>query len=106
MARILLCLPLCLLLAPSYPGAMPVPPNRRLPTSGPTEPVFADAKLAGLPDPEKDVLGFFAACLKRYDEKVKGYTLNFWKKGCIDGKEQPLEMLDVCYRDQPLSVYF
>jgi len=118
MARIVLCLPLCLLLAPSYPGATPVPPNRRLvavadvegrhslPTSGATEPVFADAKLAGLPSPEKDVLGFFAACLKRYDEKVKGYTLNFWKKECIDGKEQPLEILDVCYRDQPLSVYF
>jgi Protein of unknown function (DUF1571) len=106
MARMLLCLPLCLLLAPSYPGAPSVPPQRRLPTSGATERVSADVKLDGLPSPEKDLFGFFGACLKRYDENVKGYTLNFWKKERIDGKLQPLEIVDVCYRNLPLSIYF
>jgi Protein of unknown function (DUF1571) len=106
MARILVCLPLCLLLAPSYPGAPPVPPIRRLPTSGVVEKVGGDAKLDGLPNPQKDVLGFFKACLNHYDQNVRGYTLNFWKKENIDGKEQPLEILDVWYRDHPLSVYF
>jgi hypothetical protein len=106
MIRTLFCLPLCLLLAPSYPGAPPAPVHRRLPTSGPAEHVVADLKLEGLPNPEKDVLGFFDACIKHYDKTVTGYSLNFWKKESIDGKEQPLEILDVCYRDQPLSVYF
>jgi Protein of unknown function (DUF1571) len=108
MARMLLCLPLCLLLAPSYPGAAPAPAplQRRLPTSGATERVYTDIKLDGLPNPGKDLFGFLDGCLKRYNQTVKGFTVNFWKKECIDGKLQPLEIVDVCYRDQPLSIFF
>src|SRR5205823_9592715 len=59
-----------------------------------------------LPDPERDLIGFLEACLKRYDAKVKGYTLTFRKQEMIDEAMKPLEVVKVAYRDQPYSVFF
>jgi hypothetical protein len=99
MLRTLLCLPLCLLLAPSYPGEVEW-------RSGDTRQVAGDRKVEGLPDPARDVLGFLDACLKRYDQKVKGYTLVFEKQERVNGKKRKPEVLEVCYQDEPLSVRF
>jgi len=102
MSRTLVCLPLCLLLAPSYPAATFTQTSRPTPRVDGDEPGAG----SGLPNPEKDVLGFLGACLKRYDETVKGYTLSFRKRERIGGKLHPWETIEVCYRDQPQSVFF
>jgi len=102
MVRTWVCLPLCLLLAPSYPNAVPSQ------TSQPSQQVFIgnSAPQTGLPDPQKDVIGFLDACLKRYSETVKGYTLNFRKRERIGGEMQPWETIDCYYREEPPSVFF
>jgi hypothetical protein len=103
MARnFLLCLPLCLLLAPSYPGATIEVPTLTTVDVAQTDP----AKSKNLPDPQKNTLGFLRACLKKYDETVKGYTLTFEKQERVAGKLSPREIIKVCFRDEPHSVYF
>src|SRR5258708_6755950 len=99
MFRLLLCLPLCLLLAPNYPLA----PLAAV-ESG-TQEVGATSDKS-LPDPASDPLGFLEACLKRYDQKVNSYSLVFRKQERIDGKLNPLEIVLVHYKDAPHSVYF
>ncbi|HYV40059.1 MAG TPA: DUF1571 domain-containing protein [Gemmataceae bacterium] len=102
MVRTLMCLPLCLILAPSYPAetlALTGPESVRVFVTGP-------AVTDGLPDPAKDILGFLEACLKRYDEKVKAYTLNFHKQERTLGTLHPWETIEVCYQDQPHRVFF
>ena len=63
---------------------------------------------SSLPDPHRDPIGFLEACLKRYDAKVKGYTLTFQKQEMIGGEPKPrsLEIVEVAYRDHPYSVFF
>jgi hypothetical protein len=104
MARtFLVCLPLCLIMAPGYPcSALDVA------ASATVEHVVASSteKSDGNPDPEKDVLGFLRACLKRYDATVHGYNLSFWKQERIANKLNALEIIDVAYRDQPYTVLF
>jgi Protein of unknown function (DUF1571) len=99
----LVCLPLCLIMAPGYPGL-----SLDVSTSATVEHV-ADSKAVktdGSPDPAKDALGFLRACLKRYDESVQGYTLSFWKQERIGTKLHSLEIIDVAYREHPYTVFF
>jgi hypothetical protein len=102
MARILLCLPLCLLLAPSYPGAtvhQASLPTQQVEVQGPIT-------TGGLPDPAKDVVGFLEACLKRYHETVQGFTCSFRKRERTGGELHPWETIAANYRESPQSALF
>jgi hypothetical protein len=96
MARTLLCLPLCLLLAPTYPGQdLPEPaPLRIQGRSG------ADAAGDSLE------IAFLEACLKHYAKTVQGYTVTFWKREFIGNTMHPWELIEAHYREQPHSVFF
>jgi hypothetical protein len=101
MKRLLFCLPLCLLFAPSYPW----PPLTSAHTTQPVEIDPAAGKIAGLPNPKDDVIAFLEFCLKHYDKTVKDYSLIFRKEERIAGKVEGLELVEVCYRAQPYSVF-
>ena len=45
------------------------------------------------------------ACLKRYNREVKGYSAMFQKQDFTDGRLQPTEVTEICFREKPLSVY-
>src|SRR4051794_12975925 len=105
--RLLLCLPLCLLMAPSQPettltcrtmegGADSVTDNAdALPTAAQLE------KLA-----RANPIAFLEAGLRRYQRTVKGYSCTFQKQERLDGKLQRTEVIEVYFREQPFSVYF
>jgi hypothetical protein len=103
MRRILLILPLCLIVAPSRPAAgpasrAPVPEadvnlTDSLPTSAQLE------ELA-----RKDVVAFLKACVLRYEKEVKGYQAVLVKQEFVGGKLNPVESIDVWFRDDPYSV--
>jgi len=105
MYRLLLCMPLCVVLAPNYAD--------RATDAKPTAvPVIADDGSA-LPTNEKmerlakeDILAFLENCLRRYNRDVKGYSGTFQKQELIGGKLFPTEVIDIHYRDKPHSVYF
>jgi hypothetical protein len=101
--RLLVCLPLCLLLAPTYPRK-PLAAVDNLAQQVPTSKQVVDKSL---PDPAADPIGFLEACLKRYEQqKIRAYSLEFHKQERIDGEQQPLEVVLVSYRDEPYSVFF
>src|SRR5207253_5342220 len=93
MTRLWLCLPLCLLLAPTYPVAPLVAVGSTPQEVAPGTAVIDKC----LPDPDRDPIGFLEACLKRYDAKVKGYTITFRKQEMIEGAMKPLEIVKVVY---------
>lgn len=100
MWRVFLVLPICLAMDPTYP-------EKPLSGFGPITMVDVPAHVQkGLPDPAKEPIAFLEACLKHYDETVKGYTLRFDKQERLKGELRPLEIVDACYRDHPYSVYF
>jgi hypothetical protein len=93
--RLLVCLPLCLLLAPAYPDHSP-------------EPRESATQFLGLGDlPARDPIAFLEKCLEHYDRTVKtGYRLTMRKQERIGKKVQDPEEIDVWYRDRPHSVFF
>jgi hypothetical protein len=95
MARLLVCLPLCLLLAPAYPGTT-------------LEPRQGMTQLVGFAElPGKDPIAFLEKCLDNYDRIVKtGYTVVLRKQERIGGEMQPLERIEVWFKDEPHSVFF
>ncbi len=95
MARFLLCLPLCLLLAPDYPRLASQEPQR-----APANPNTANS----IGDP----IAFLEQCLERYDREVKGkgYTLILRKREFIGGDLYPPEVIKVHFQDEPHSVFF
>lgn len=94
MARLLVCLPVCLLLAPAYPG-------RSLdPREAPTERLDSAQQL-----PARDPIAFLEKCLAHYDATVKGYSLTFRKQERIDDELQPVEIIEVHCKDEPHSVF-
>jgi hypothetical protein len=106
MLRLLVCLPLCLLFAPSRPLAPVAVEN-------------ADADATVLDDKtplpnatqldrlaHEKPLAFLEACLRRYQRDVKGYACNFAKHERVGGKLQDPEEIDVAFREQPYSVLF
>jgi len=95
MARLLVCLPLCLLLAPAYPGTT-------------LEPRQGVTQLVGFADlPGKDPIVFLEMSLCNYDCIVEtGYKVLLRKQERIDGVMQPLERIEVWFKDEPHSVFF
>jgi Protein of unknown function (DUF1571) len=102
MRRLLVCLPLCMLLAPDGPRSAPV----------------ADSAIAGVADDgnalpsedrmrrlaETDPIAFLENCIKRCERDVKGYHCVLQKQERLDGKLQPSETIDVQFREDPFSV--
>jgi hypothetical protein len=101
--RLLLALPLCLLLQPSYPDK----PLAALDSATQVVPHGQEVVDKSLPSPSGDPVAFLQACLKRYDDrKLQTYSLIFQKQERIDGEQKPLEVVIVRYREHPHSVYF
>jgi hypothetical protein len=107
--RLLLCLPICLLLAPeSLPlGAVADPPE-----VAPPKQEVRDTGTA-LPTNDKmvelaksDPIAFLEACVLRYNREVKGYHLTFHKLERRQGKLQPQEVIEIHFREDPFSVRF
>lgn len=107
MRRLLVCLPMCLCLAPCAPTTQP----RARTFARAVDQVKDDG--AKLPDnaameqlAKDDPIAFLENCLRRYKRDVKGYRLTLQKQERIDGKMQKKEVIDVCFREEPHSVYF
>jgi hypothetical protein len=102
--RALLCLPICLLLAPEYPvrerPSGPAPQVKDLVDDG--------GKLPGGDEMERlaktDPLAFLEKCLLRYEREVKGYRCKLQRQERVQGKLQPSENFDVTFREKPFSV--
>jgi len=103
MRRLLLCLPLCLLLAPAGPRDTERPP---------AAPITAVADDGGaLPTQEQmkrlaetDPVAFLQACIRRYDREVKGYHCILHKQERLQGTLQPSETIACDFREDPFSV--
>jgi hypothetical protein len=106
MHRLLICLPICLCMAPHYPEAdTPAKP------AAPRADVVKDNGTA-LPTREEmerlaknDVLAFFEQTLRRYGREVKGYSATMQKQENIEGKLYPTEVIDVRLREKPYAIY-
>jgi Protein of unknown function (DUF1571) len=94
MYRLLLCLPICLLMAPYSPE----PVHEFSPTEGRS---FADEPL-----PAADPVHFLEKCIQRYDEeRISGYTAVLHKQERLQGRLQPSELIDISFRQKPYSVF-
>ena len=103
MPRLLLCLPLCFLLAPA--GLRSVAPAtesavRGVADDGGALPTAAQMRRLA----ETDPVAFLEACVHRYDREVKGYRCLLHKQERLDGKLQPSEEIDAQFREEPFSV--
>ncbi len=103
MNRLLLCLPLCLCMAPNYADTA----DRKTPPA----PVIVDDGTA-LPKADAlerlakaDVIAFLEMSLRRYNREVKGYSGVLQKQELIAGKLYPSEVIDFAFREKPYSVY-
>jgi hypothetical protein len=117
--RLLLCLPLCLLLAPEPPprgSANDMPPILATDPADHSAPVGLVAgswtvpALFALPDEaameklaKTDPVAFFRQCLRRYDREVYAYTCTLAKTERLEKKVQPEEEIKVSFREQPFS---
>jgi Protein of unknown function (DUF1571) len=117
--RLLLCLPLCLLLAPEPTPTRVSAENEKLKPAATADnsrtvgfavgcwtaplcfPLPNDAAMEHLA--KTDVLAFFRQCLSRYDREIRGYTATLDKTERLDGDLQPPEVLAVSFREQPFS---
>lgn len=107
MQRLLLCLPFCLLMAPDRPDSPPasksvLTPAQAVPGSRDALPGAAEMERLARNNPA----AFLEYGLRHYAREVKGYTLTMQKQEYLDGKLNPKEVIEVCFRDQPHSVYF
>jgi hypothetical protein len=94
MARLLVCLPICLLLNPAYPGTT-------------LDPRQASTEFVGKEKlPTGEPIAFLEKCLERYDREVKGYTLTLRKQERLGGELQPREEIKVAFKNDPPSVFF
>jgi hypothetical protein len=48
---------------------------------------------------------FLEMCIERYNQEVRGYTAVLIKRERLGGKLQPLEKVDVAFRENPFGVY-
>jgi Protein of unknown function (DUF1571) len=89
MLRLLICLPICLPMAPTYPAPPVVDmlPAQRVEASDPA-------------------IAFLEACLMYCDKTVHSYLVTFRKQEYIGGTLRPLEVIEVSFRDHPYSVLF
>ncbi len=121
MRRLLMCLPLCLLLAPQQAPTSGVADNEK--PKPPAVEALDNSTAVGfaagswtvpvlfpLPDDvamehlaKTDSLAFFRQCLRRYDRTVRGYECVLDKTERLEGKLQPQEVIDVYFREEPFS---
>jgi hypothetical protein len=109
MVRLLLCLPICLCLAPEdlpvrcgpTPAAPAVPLADVCDNGGKLPTNEEMARLA-----RTDPVAFLENCLLRYNREVKGYRTLFRKTERIQGKLRPSELVAVDFREDPFSVRF
>ncbi len=95
MWRLLICLPVCLLLAPDRAD---VPSSVR---------PIVTSLVSEDPLPTGDAVTFLEKCVERYDQAgIRGYRTILQKQERIGGKLQPTEEIEVFYREQPHSVFF
>lgn len=94
MGRWILLLPLCLFVRDKSPLA-------ETPAAAPSD----DIALSKSADKISDPLAFLEECLKKYETTIRGYSLTFQKKERINGKYNPVEELEVHFREKPFSVY-
>jgi Protein of unknown function (DUF1571) len=93
MYRLLICLPLCLLLAPNSP----VVPSEHRVTPG---------IVSKDPLPVKDPVEFLEKCLEKYDDQhIEGFTCILQKQERSDGILMPREETEVAFRSKPHSVF-
>jgi hypothetical protein len=94
MYRSVVCLPLCLLLAPDRP--LVAPAEHRIPPG----------IVSREPLPAKDPVEFLEKCLQKYrDQHIGGYTCILQKQERSDGTLNPSEEAEVAFRDKPQSVF-
>ena len=102
--RLLLCLPICFILAPEYPArdnTLPPPPTvKDLKDDGGALPKPKELERLAKEDP----IGFLEVCLRRYDREVKGYEATLIKQERVHGKLQKREEIQVSFRGKPFSV--
>jgi hypothetical protein len=101
MRRLLLCLPLCFVLAPdsSTPSSELAAERARPAGDGPLPDNRTMEKLA-----RTDPIAFLENCLRRSDREVKGYHCVLRKQERIKGELQPTEVVDADFREKPFSV--
>jgi hypothetical protein len=103
MRRILLILPLCLIVAPSRPATAPAArapvPEADVNRSDSLPTAHQFEELAS-----KDVIAFLKASVLRYEKEVKSYQAVLVKQEFVGGKLNPVETIDVWFRDDPYSV--
>jgi hypothetical protein len=76
-----------------FPGSLPWLPLREADTKG------VDFLIHYHP------LLFLEMCLERYQQEVTGYSAKLIKRERVGGKLQPLEKVEVFFREEPFSVY-
>src|SRR5712692_724841 len=55
---------------------------------------------------QEDPVAFLENCLRRYQRKVKGYSVTMQKQERLDGKLQKTEKIEAHFKEQPHSIYF
>ena len=105
MVRLLICLPLCLVMAPDN-----LPLDRASERSALQSVVDRGGKLPTDDEMSKlaqtDPIAFLEWCVIRYDREVTGYRVDMKKQERIDGKLMPSEEIMVDFREKPFSVLF
>jgi hypothetical protein len=103
LSRLLLCLPLCLIVAPDCRlyTSFAEPPPKEVKDDGAALPDEAGLVRLARTDP----VGFLDACLRRYSRSVKGYECKLRKQERLEGNLQLPELMLVRFREEPFSVF-
>jgi hypothetical protein len=98
---VLLCLPLCMSLAPHHKQARSAPPVSDVPldTSKPLPSPEEFADLAAT-----DPIAMLEAGLQRYRAEVQGYRCTLVKRERLHGRLKPEEVVTAAFREAPFSV--
>lgn len=106
MRRLLLCLPLCLLMAPSsLPQHPAAPANEPPPPPGLREAeAFPDA-VAMEELARTDPVAFLRACVRHCERTVHGYHLVMQKQERLGGVLRGREEIEVWFRERPYAVH-
>jgi hypothetical protein len=107
MYRILLCLPLCLCLGSDRPAVERAAPNAQAradavkDNGGALPAAAAMEKLA-----HSDPISFLENAIRHCSRDGKSYSLIMQKRESQNGELQPVEVIEVSFKESPYSVYF
>jgi len=94
-------MPICLVFVPQQvPTALSIPPESSYRDDGKVLP--AGDEMAALA--EKDPVAFLDACLKKQHREVQGYSGVLHKQERIKGTDNPPEVIEFAFRENPYSV--